>query len=496
MADSKIHAAERPIGELFSDDFRFSVPRYQRPYAWTTEQAGEMFDDLLAAATMKAELGDADPYFLGSIVVVQRRGEADAEIVDGQQRLTTLTILLAALRERVEPALAAAIERRLFQQGDLIKKTVDQPRLRLRERDQPFFETRIQKREGMGSLGGLSSDSLTSDSQRNIVQNARLFLDRLELLAPAGRVRLVEFVDQYTFLVLVATQDFESAYRIFTVLNERGLDLTHTDILKSEIIGQIPEEEQDLYTKKWENEEEDLGREPFADLFSHIRMVYAKTKARESILREFRVAVMSKVPDGRKLIDEVLVPLADAFETVTRADYKAPSGAEEVNRLLAWLNLLDSQDWVAPAISYFADDTKGSEQHRAFLTELERLAASLLIRRVDVTRRIERYGRVLDAIQAGADLFAMESPLQLEPDERSETVDRLAVRSTPSPASGSTSCSGWTRRCRPVGRVTSIPSSRSSTSCPRSRLLPASGASGLRTSSGSSGRTDSRTLFC
>lgn len=425
MPSTKIHASERPIGEIFSDEFRFSVPRYQRPYAWTTEQAGEMYDDLVTAATVKADLDDADPYFLGSIVVVKRDGDADAEIVDGQQRLTTLTILLASLCARVEPDLAGDIEKRLFQKGDLIKKTVDQPRLRLRERDQAFFKARIQNRKGIATLGELSIDGLASDSQRNIVQNARLFLDRLEQLPLTDRLRLIEFVDQHTFLVLVATQDFESAYRIFTVLNERGLNLTHTDILKSEIIGQIPDSEQDLYTKKWENEEEDLGRESFADLFGHIRMVYGKTKARESILREFRASVVSKVPDGRKLIDDVLVPLSDAFETVSRSDYKAPSGAEQVNRLLSWLNLLDNQDWVPPAISYFADDTKGSDDHRAFLEELERLAASMLIRRTDVTRRIERYGRVLEAIETGTDLFAPGSPLQLEPNERSETVERL-----------------------------------------------------------------------
>jgi len=110
------------------------------------------------------------------------------------------------------------------------------------------------------------------------------------------------------------SQDFESAYRIFTVLNERGLDLTHTDILKSEIIGEIPQAAQDAYTATWEQEEEDLGRADFADLFSHIRMVYAKNKARESILKEFRTAVLSRFPDRRDFINKVLVPLSNAFE--------------------------------------------------------------------------------------------------------------------------------------------------------------------------------------
>ena len=92
MAGTKIQAGEHPIGDIFSDDYRFTIPRYQRPYTWTTEQAGEMFDDLLAASSNKLSLEDTDPYFLGSIVLVKAENDPQAEVVDGQQRLTTLTI--------------------------------------------------------------------------------------------------------------------------------------------------------------------------------------------------------------------------------------------------------------------------------------------------------------------------------------------------------------------------------------------------------------------
>lgn len=424
MAATKIQAAERPIGDIFSDEYRFTIPRYQRPYAWTIEQAGEMFDDLMAAMSAKPSLEEADPYFLGSVVLVKAENDARAEIVDGQQRLTTLAVLLSAIRECVSEDFAASLDSRLFQKGDPIKRIVDQPRLRLRDRDQGFFEKYVQERNGIAQLRSLTLDSLP-DSQANIAQNAILFLDRLEALQPEHCERLVSFIDRQTFLVVVSTQDFESAYRIFTVLNERGLDLTHTDILKSDIIGAIPEPDQDAYTNKWESEEEDLGRADFADLFSHIRMVFAKTKARESILKEFRSSVLSKVPDGRKFVDDVLVPLSDAFEAVTRVDYKATTGADEVNNLLRWLKLIDNTDWIPPAISFLSRPTITSAELHRFLLDLERLAASLLIRRVDVTRRIERYGRVLEALDRGTDLYGDTSPLQLDYSERAETLDLL-----------------------------------------------------------------------
>ncbi|WP_410636017.1 DUF262 domain-containing protein [Amycolatopsis sp. cmx-4-83] len=425
MAGTKIQAAEHTVGEIFDDAYQFTIPRYQRPYAWTTEQAGEMFDDLLAASRSRDSLSESDPYFLGSIVLVKAEKQALAEVVDGQQRLTTLTVLYSVLREQVSPEFAASLEKRIFQKGDPIKGTADQPRLRLRDQDQGFFEKYIQERSGNDLLPDLRN--VTPDSRLRLVENALLFKTRLNALETVERERLVSFIDMYTYLVVVATVDFESAYRIFSVLNERGLDLTHTDILKSEIIGKIPEADQDAYTTKWAQEEDDLGRNDFGDLFSHIRMVYAKTKARESILKEFRASVLSRVPDGKKFIDDVLVPFSDAFEVVRSASYAGGPGAEEINRLLAWLKQLDNTDWIPPAISYFSRPTADSASLLRFLGDLERLAASMLVRRVDITRRVERYGRVLDWLEKDRDLYAPESPLQLSGDEQAETLAKLGA---------------------------------------------------------------------
>jgi hypothetical protein len=141
------------VGEIFSDAYRFSIPRYQRPYAWTIDQAGEMLSDLLAASRCEHKLEDSDPYFLGSVVLVKREDDAAAEVVDGQQRLTTLTVLLSVAREFVPAVFAASLDKRLFQQGDPIKGTLDQPRLTLRDRDQPFLEKQILDRDGVEHLG-------------------------------------------------------------------------------------------------------------------------------------------------------------------------------------------------------------------------------------------------------------------------------------------------------------------------------------------------------
>ena len=94
---ANIHGQERSLEKVFSDDFSFSIPLYQRPYSWESEQVRELLLDLLNAMPSHGQEAVSDPYFLGSIVLI--KGDApEAEVIDGQQRLTTLTMLLAALR--------------------------------------------------------------------------------------------------------------------------------------------------------------------------------------------------------------------------------------------------------------------------------------------------------------------------------------------------------------------------------------------------------------
>ena len=120
------------------------------------------------------------------------------------------------------------------------------------------------------------------------------------------------FLVQRCYLVVVTASDQDSAYRIFSVMNDRGLDLSPTDILKADVIGAMPETNRADYTSRWEETEEDLGREGFKDLFAHIRMVYVKSKARRNLNKEFRDGVLEKV-DGHEFINEVLRPYAEAY---------------------------------------------------------------------------------------------------------------------------------------------------------------------------------------
>ncbi len=425
MTIAKIHGAEYPLRKIFSNDFNFRIPLYQRPYAWTTEQAGELLDDLISFIGSDSRLGidDLSPYFLGSIVLIKGESQPDAEVVDGQQRLTTLTILLAALRQTITtPEYAGGMTDYLYQEGKPLEGTANRYRLSLRERDADFFRTNIQDAGRIFNLRKLNPGQL-SDSQRNIRANAILFLDKLSTLQEDQRVRLAQFIVKNCLLVVVSTPDLDSAYRIFSILNDRGLDLSHSDILKSEVIGRIPPQEQEEFNDKWEDAEEELGRDSFSDLFAHTRMIFRKAKAKETILKEFREFVVKQVGNARDLINDVLIPFADAFATIQKANYESTAGAEQVNQMLKWLGRIDNTDWIPPAIMYFARNKSDSRVLYRFLTDLERLAAFLMVCRYGINERIERYGKVIDVIEKDADLYADGSPLQL-----SEAECRLFVK--------------------------------------------------------------------
>jgi hypothetical protein len=186
-------AHEQPVAKIFSDDYVFAVPGYQRPYAWTTEQARELLDDLLGAMQDNPGAVENMPaYFLGSIVLIKEEAVPNAYIVDGQQRLTTLTILLAAIRMSVDQKSAEEVTPLIYERGSAIRGTKDRFRLTLRERDSIFFQTYVQREEGLPQLLDLSE--VLPDSQRNIRENACLFVERLKILPEPERLRLAQFI--------------------------------------------------------------------------------------------------------------------------------------------------------------------------------------------------------------------------------------------------------------------------------------------------------------
>ena len=127
MTTKTLEANEYSLKEIFCDSYSFEIPRYQRPYSWEVEQAVTLVDDLLQfLEEQPQEIQHANPYFLGSIVLIKPNGVL-SQIVDGQQRITTLTIVFSVLRSLVSPEFKGALENAIFQKGDPILMTESFP---------------------------------------------------------------------------------------------------------------------------------------------------------------------------------------------------------------------------------------------------------------------------------------------------------------------------------------------------------------------------------
>jgi len=418
----KISGAEYPLSKIFSSDFDYVIPSYQRPYAWTVDQASELFDDLYDFYQREQE----DTYFLGSVVLIKEEGRPHSEVIDGQQRLTTLTILLASLAFRTSGQIQETLKRYLCEPGNELEGLASKPRLTLRERDRDFFSKYVQGLQ-FEQLLSLDPAGLDNESQRNIQSNTRLILERLQSnFTDDDTLRSFgSFLVQRCFLVAVSTPSQQSAFRVFSVLNNRGLDLLPTDIVKADVIGRISQARQDEFTEKWEELEVQTGRNGFSDLFGHIRMIYAKVKAKRALLEEFKEHVLSVVPSPEDLIEKVLEPYAEAYLIAKTQQYISTKNAEDVNRLLNWLNRIDNSDWLPPAIFFLLQKKDNVDYVLWFFRKLERLAAYLHVCAKNVNQRIERYATVIEALQGAHSFEQPVKAVELTDDEIREMKETL-----------------------------------------------------------------------
>lgn len=277
---SEIKGNEYSLLKIFSSDFEYHIPAYQRPYAWTEEEAGTLFEDLYSFyQTEKVD----ENYFLGSIVLIKENAHRNADVIDGQQRLTTLTILFSVLASKLSGDLRGSCMKRLQEEGDVLAGIKSQPRLFLRDWDQDFFNKYIQN-VNIEELMKIDIESLDTESKKHIKLNCEKLKECFDESFQDNQDEIIKFCTfllNRCFLVVVSTPSQDSAFRVFSVMNSRGLDLLPTDIIKSETIGKLPKEDQDTYTEKWENLENEVGRDGFNEVFTHTRTIFALEKAKK-----------------------------------------------------------------------------------------------------------------------------------------------------------------------------------------------------------------------
>lgn len=421
VGSAKLEAAEMPLSRVFSDEFPFEIPPYQRPYSWRREDAAKLLDDLLDAE----EVAGQPPYFLGAIDLV-KGDDQQAEIIDGQQRLCTITILFCLLREMASHSVQADLERHVWQRGSRALGTPDQYRLQLRASDRQFFREHIQTQGKLSDFLDNDPTELLSDSQMSIRLNAIEMRERLCQLNDDRLASLASFLLTRCFLVVVTASDRRSALRMFQVLNDRGLNLSVADLLKASLIGQLPDQSTaDDFAAEWEDLEEDVGRDGFMQVLAHIRTIFLKDKTRSSLQEELEHHVIA-IYEPWEFLRDILKPYVSAYKSIRDADYPRNAVDSEIALSLQMLNRLEDSDWLPAAMAYDKDGPQGIQSARDFFRQLERLGCSFAMRRPrSVNERIARFARIIQEIQESLDLTDADSALQFTEGEKQEIREVL-----------------------------------------------------------------------
>lgn len=238
---AKIYEAdEQTIASLLgSASPPLRVPAWQRSYSWDTKEVSAFWEDLVNFSEMNpGNTLKRTEYFLGSIVLVERTGYD--EILDGQQRLATATIMLAALRDVVRPedeVAASQIDSDFISQND-IKSQNTRYALQLNNYDKEFFRNTIQKRTTKPPEAKLASHKKIAKAYKYLRDEVQARFDE----KGAGRsgydeiIRLYEVLTDYVSVVAVRSKDPDNAAAVFETLNDRGIGLSTPDLLRNYLL--------------------------------------------------------------------------------------------------------------------------------------------------------------------------------------------------------------------------------------------------------------------
>lgn len=232
------------IGKLLRQG-RLEVPPNQRSYAWGETHIRNLLLDLNEAVTQGAK---GEEYFLGTIVLIGKEGEAPS-IVDGQQRVATTTILLARIRDQLNASnresAGAYIEETFLSNID-IKSDARVPRIKLNLEDHEFFKTQIVLKQNPDVMAKAAKEKKKNapqlrPSNKRLVRASNLvrefvsdIVKNLPIDAAADQlIRWVEFIENNATVLVVTVPDDVSAFRMFETLNDRGLKASQADILKN-----------------------------------------------------------------------------------------------------------------------------------------------------------------------------------------------------------------------------------------------------------------------
>lgn len=368
----------------------FVIPEYQRPYAWSQDEIDTLYNDLWDFTITDGGPKRKGTYFLGSIVSFTNDNE-EQEIIDGQQRVTSLFLLLRAIYTKLQkdPSTDAAknfirlIESAIWR-TDEITGQVDYSDI--------LLTSRVVNNEGNTILLNiLKTGQADVKAKDNYSQNYIRFqqlLDNSSKEAPFSIFDFFHAILRQAIVLPISADNQDTALTIFSTLNDRGLPLSDADIFKATIYNKLTKEEKEVFIEQWKelDERAQYSRESVQKLFYyHMFCIRAEEKDSNSTLSGIR-KYYSENKWSRLLepsLMEKLQNLLNLWVVVNKRDTIEDEEWSKNKQVLQILDILSSypnEFWKYPVICYYMSHKNNSDFSHRFLVFLRKLAAELVSR--------------------------------------------------------------------------------------------------------------------
>ena len=262
--------------ELIGNGKTYRVPPYQRDYAWTQQEWEDLWNDVVELR------GDPDGRHYMGALVVQAHGDREFFVIDGQQRLATISLLALAIIARLRRMAdageeedrnrerATGLRNRFIGEKDPAS-LIESSRLRLNEIDDPFYQDYlVQLREPLNPRGLPRSNALLWQCFQYFSKQ----IDELQVDADNAGEEIAkvlsETVARHLLFILITVDDELDAYTLFETLNARGLELTTTDLLKNYFFSKVRvPTDMDALKRRWHTLIATVTQERFPDFLRY-----------------------------------------------------------------------------------------------------------------------------------------------------------------------------------------------------------------------------------
>lgn len=395
MATANINVNKQNVLQLLTSgqEIPFVIPEYQRPYSWSDDEIITLFEDLWEFSIERTHSDGAKSYFLGCVVSYEKNGER--QIIDGQQRITSLFLLLRAVFSMLEKEDNKTDEVNNFIQK--IKPALWKENEMTGKEDRSKILLRSEVVTDSGNLilrNILESGEADKYAKDNYSKNYNKFKELYIQKSQSSPNQIYHFVLallNYSILLPITADDQETALTIFNTLNNRGLPLSDADIFKSYIYKKLDDTGKKAFINKWKKLETDAEKvnESIQSLF-YYNMFYmrAREKDDKSTTPGVRKYYLDK--NKNRLTPEVIDDLAVNLQLWKVINGREAVDGEEwsqnmdIRKILDSLSSYTNEFWKYPVSIFFMEHKDKANFEEIFLKFLRKLYVMLLTRYLEV----------------------------------------------------------------------------------------------------------------